>query len=384
MVARGADYRVRWCEQLRPTHSLTDLEESALSCDEDDSYDSLTIDEQRSHSQGVDNSSEGDRSSEAADPIAAAAGGRKQRSSYAHAHSIPELEELTGKRGSRRVLSLTDLRHSASVFVSADRSSRQSANAPLGVGVGRASDAMSAAADSTTHAVLRHHRRHSRQQSAQNWQHIESVRYSAYSQRFRKKNSIARSEAFAFGFGSSRHSTQSEGCASPAVFTIPDDVPSLLRAIEERDRQIASACHEKARLLEEYYKLLSRSHSCERARDSVRCSSVEQSASSATHFSQSQSQEAEMQVRVNLELLKNIISAGDGAGKLSELQRIDILLALNNQFSNLLVCFVFKSHLALQITRIYIYIYVIYIFTLQNLYIRVLLLYNYISIPYRY
>ena len=330
MVARGADYRVRWCE-LRPTHSLTDLEESALSCDED-SYDSLTIDEQRSHSQGVDNSSEGDRSSEAADPTAAAAGAKPRRS-YAHAHSIPTLEEIAGKRGARRVLSLTDLRHSV------DGSSGQSANAP--VGVGRVSDAMTAAADSTTHAVLRHHRRHSRQQSAQYWQHIESVHYSAYSQRFRKKT--VRSAAF----GPSRHSTQSEGCASSAVFTIPDDVPSLLRAIEERDRQIASACHEKARLLEEYHKLRSRSQSSERAHHSVLSySSVEHSASSATHLSQSQSQDAEVQVTVNDELLKNVISFlanrreaadGDGAGKLSELQLVDVLLTLNNQFSNLLV-----------------------------------------------
>ena len=79
-----------------------------------------------------------------------------------------------------------------------------------------------------------------------------------------------------------------------------------------------------------------------------------------------------MQVRVNLELLKNIISAGDGAGKLSELQRIDILLALNNQFSNLLVCFVFKSHLALQITRIYIYICNLYLYLTKSIHTSII------------
>lgn len=345
MVARGADYRVRWSEQqlLRPSRSLADLEESALSGDEG-SYDSL-IDAQRGHSQGVDNSSEGDRSSEAAEQNAVAGAGGKARRPRVHARSTPALEELlSAKRGGRRVHSLTDLE------LIAGRSSRQSVSSA----VGQTSDAASTTFD-LTHAVLRHRRWHSRQHSAHSWQIRDPLQhYSPAQLHFRKKSSSAAATRFE-AFVASRHSTQNEGCTSPP-FVIPDDTLSLLRAIEERDRQIASACHEKTRLVEKYLKLQQRPHSqtSERTRDSLFSQSIasgEQSASAkplspdiASSVSQSQAA-TELQVSLIKELIANVTSlkarpeaaAADGTEKLSETQVLNIILALNAQLSKLLV-----------------------------------------------
>lgn len=355
MVARGADYRVRWSEQLRQSHSLTDLAESALSCDED-SFDSL-IDEQISRSQGIDNSSEGDRSSEAAELTAS--GGNPKRSPHAHARSTPALEQLTGKRGARRVQSLTDL-HIVVDRAFTARGTRHSATV-------NAADVRkrSLALDSTHPLLLSNCRRRSRQHSIYSWhQRSELIHFSTDRQHFRKKSSTA-TKTRLDAWSSSRYSAQSEGCTSPAL-AIPDDLPTLLRAVEERDRQIASACHEKARLLEEYRKLQLRSHMREQpsepARDSVFSnSSGEQSANTtpvssntpavATAAAATGAQAAELRVSVNEELVSNVISflasrrqpteaaAGDRTEELSVSQVLELILALNAQLNKLLVRF---------------------------------------------
>lgn len=352
MVARGADYRVRWSEQLRQSHSLMDLAESALSCDED-SFDSL-IDEQISRSQGIDNSSEGDRSSEAAELTAS--GGNPKRSPHAHARSTPALEQLTGKRGARRVQSLTDLHIVVDRLAFTARGTRHSATV-------NAADVRkrSLALDSTHPLLLSNGRRRSRQHSIYSWhQRSEPIHFSVDRQHFRKKSSTA-TKTRLDAWSSSRYSAQSEGCTSPAL-AIPDDLPALLRAVEERDRQIASACHEKARLLEEYRKLQLRSHLREQpsepARDSVFSNSSGEHSANTTPVSSNAAaaaatgaQAAELRVSVNEELVSNVISflasrrqpteaaAGDRTEELSVSQVLELILALNAQLNKLLVRF---------------------------------------------
>lgn len=360
MVARGADYRVRWAEQqLRSTLSLTDLAESTVSSDED-SFDSLMNDPQLSgrHSQGDDNSSEGDRSSEMAPELAsgrvsAGAGGPTSTRRHAHARSTPALEEAAAAVGAhhrRRAHSLTDLRD-AFLYRSASRIS----NAALGVPM---------CFFESTRLAYRHHRRRSRQRStAAIWNNNSDIFFleqqQQQQQHFRKKNSAHRFDLITSSRTSSRYSTQS--CEwSVTALTIPEDVQSLMRAIEVSDQQVARACHEKMRLLDEYRELQLRYQSESTTASASTTSSARNSRPSSTAAPPADLNAGPTGVPLSLLSLvearasatEKLVSSlrpllanrqteddetGDGSIALKQSQVLEVMLALNSQISKLLV-----------------------------------------------
>ena len=342
MVARGAEYRVRWCEQqVRPSHSLSDLVESAASSDED-SFDSLIDDPLMSsrHSQGDDNSSEGDRNSEtAADVLSgrtSCCGDSTNAKRHAYTRSTPALEEAAVAAAAHtahhrlRVHSLTDLR---GAFLYPTCSASPNTNAAVGGAV--------FPSESTRLVYRQHHRKRSQQRTqpaATNWSSSETAQ-SAYSeqQHFRKKSSTQR---FDYRISSSRSSRYNEW--SVTAFTIPEDVPALLRAIDASDQQIARACHDKMRLLDEYRELHLRyqmeSKQGAAADSSATPTGVPSSLQSPVNAHTSATEKLVTNLRPLIANRQKEGETGDATIELTQSQVLDVMLALNSQVAKLLVC----------------------------------------------
>ena len=343
MVARGAEYRVRWSEQqVRPSLSLTDLVESAASSDED-SFDSLIDDPLMSsrYSQGDDNSSEGDRNSEmAADlPSGRTSGCGDSTSAKRHAYtrSTPALEEAAAAAHTGhhrlRVQSLTDLR-GAFLY----RSASPHTNAAAG--------GAAFPSESTRLVYKQHHRKRSQQRTAtaSNWITSETAQ-SAYSelQHFRKKSSTHRFDhRISTSRSSTRYSTQSNEW-SVTAFTIPEDVPALLCAIEASDQQISRACHDKMRLLDEYRELHLRyqieSKQGAAADSSATPTGVPSRLQSLVNARTSATEKLVTNLRPLIATRQKDGETGDATIELTQSQVLDVMLALNSQVAKLLVCF---------------------------------------------
>ena len=330
MVARGTSFRLRQLQRemrLR-SFSLTDLVELPSSGEEEENEDDLfgLLDsalEQRRESQGA-NSSEGDRSSEVADSV-------RTRSSTT---ALERAGRGRRCRPKRRFRSLIDL----------SRTSITTEQIPCLLALRGAGDLLF----ETTKAILRTHRKRSRQAILHELLEAQEPRSSKD-----RKSSVL----LLRGAGDSTvHFGWRPRAESP--FIVPDDVVSLIREIEERYQNIARECRERARLLDEYRDQQQR-YQCEQLQEFGGQQSFATSFSSAASSSTQVSinvernegdlrQQFRRSIRAHEELIASIAlflakreqqpSIVDGGVELSSSQVLGIILALNSQLGNLLVC----------------------------------------------
>lgn len=344
MGARGTNYRLRELRrELRlRSFSLTDLVEMPLSEEEENdeelfgSLDSAL--EQRRQSQGA-NSSEGDRhDSECPDSC-----GRRQ--SEEHTRSTTALEKAgRGRRGrSRRLFrSLIDM--------------SRASNAEHMSGLFALRGAGELLFD-TTRAILRTHRRRSRQAILREL--LESPEPGLQ----KPRKSVGQGVR---GAGADYRTAQFGWRArGESPFIVPDDVVSLVREIEERDQSIAHECRQRSRLLDEYREHQQRYQSELEELKSLKSAETREPPVSTSNQNPANPKESGNQISENSkegdlrrqlhrsihaheELISSIAiflakreqqpAIVDGGVELSSTQVLDIILALNSQLGNLLVC----------------------------------------------